>query len=213
MRNKEGEAMKRFAWLAMGFLLPGLGTGCVTRRMLITTDPPGALVYKEGQPLGPTPVDVPFIYYGKYRFQFVRDGYQTMEVEVDVDPPWYEWPGLEFISENFIPYVFHDVHPFHFQLTPLVPVRHDDVRNAGEQLRLRGQAINPRLPRELINPAVVPAPQVPPPPPAPPPTPLGPVGVSPAAAPASSPTSSPASSSPPSAALGRPISPPAGRSP
>ncbi len=133
---------------------------------------------------------------------------------VDVDPPWYELPGLEFISENFIPYTFHDVHPFHFQLTPLVPVRHDDVRNAGEQLRLRGQAINPRLPRELINPAVgtpvPPVPEGPQPPPAPPPT---PVGVIPAAPPPSSPPSSPAASSPPSAALGRPTYPLAGRSP
>src|SRR5690349_18405387 len=103
--------MKQFAWLVLGFILPSLSMGCVTRRMIVTTDPPGALVYQNGQPLGPSPIDVPFVYYGKYRFQLVKDGYETTTVEADAVPPWYEWPGVDFVTENFCLYNFHDVQP------------------------------------------------------------------------------------------------------
>src|SRR4051794_32563629 len=91
--KEKGEAMKGPAlWLAL--LLVGLPAGCVTRRYVITSDPPGAIVYRDNQYLGPTPVEEPFVYYGKYRFRLVADGYQVMDVEPELVPPWYEWTGV-----------------------------------------------------------------------------------------------------------------------
>jgi hypothetical protein len=159
----------------VALVLLGLAPGCVTRRYLITTDPPGALVFRDGQPLGPTPLEQPFLYYGTYRFQLVKDGYQTLDVTPELCAPFYEWPGLDFISETLIPYHFRDVQPFHYVLQPLVPDRPDEVRGRAEELRRRGEQISPRPPAAAPAPAPPPGapagsaiPPVPAPTPAPP---------------------------------------------
>jgi hypothetical protein len=138
--------MKRFAVLVVALAVAGLPAGCVTRRYVITSDPPGAIVYREGQPIGATPVEQPFLYYGKYRFRLVKDGYQPLDVEPDLSAPWYEWPGVDFLSEALIPYHFRDIKCLHFQLAPLEPVRHDDVRRRAQELRDEGKTIQPHVP-------------------------------------------------------------------
>src|SRR5262249_57214469 len=106
--------MKRSAWLIVALALAGLAAnGCVTRRYVITSDPPGAMVYRNGQPIGATPVEESFVYYGKYHFRLVADGKQPQDVVVDFDSPWYEYPGVDFIFENLVPCQFRDVHPVH----------------------------------------------------------------------------------------------------
>lgn len=84
--------------------------GCVERRLVIVPDPSGAIVYDEkDQPIGAGPVDKPFTYYGKYRFRIAKDGYETLVLEQRIRAPWYELPGLDFISENLIPWTIRDV--------------------------------------------------------------------------------------------------------
>jgi len=148
--------MKRFAWLAMA-LLASPGAGCVTRTYVISSDPPGAIVYRNGQPIGATPVEENFVYYGKYHFRLVKDGYEPLDVDQDVHAPCYEYPPLDAVSEILNPYKLRDVHRFHYLLQPAQPVRPDDVRSRAEQLRGQGQQIGP--------PRATPAP--------PPPRPLG----------------------------------------
>jgi hypothetical protein len=162
--------MKRCAGLLL-VMLVSLQTGCVTRRFVITCEGVnpgeeiGAMVYRDGQPIGATPVEQPFIYYGKYRFRLFKDGYEPLDVEPEFVPPFYQWTGIDFISENLIPYPFRDVQRFHFKLQPIQAVRQDDVRNRAEQLRQQGSQIQtpnvqPSAPL-LQNPA---APSVSPPP-------------------------------------------------
>lgn len=120
--------------------------GCVERRFVITSDPPGAIVYDEkGIPIGATPVDKPFTYYGKYRFTLVKDGYQTTVIEEDVRPPWYQLPGLDFFSENIIPFRFRDVRRLGgdngYPLLPLQIVPPEPVLKEAEQRRIYGQSI------------------------------------------------------------------------
>ena len=135
--------MNRATWLVPALCLACLSTGCVTRRVLITSDPPGAIVYRNGEYLGPTPVEEPFVFYGKYRYRLVHDGYEPLDVVQDIPAPWYELPGPDFVSENLIPYTFRDVRPFHYQLQPAVQVRPDDIRARAEALRGEGRLIQP----------------------------------------------------------------------
>jgi hypothetical protein len=176
--------MMRSICLIAALLVGTLSTGCVTRRYLITSDPPGALVYRDGQPIGATPVEEPFIYYGKYRFRLVKDGYAPLDVEPELVAPWYQWPGVDFVTENFVPYTFRDVQGLHFQLQPLEAMRPDDIRARAENLRSRGKAIQTppgteAAPKIQRAPAVSPPPPATPPPagtlPPPVPTPAGPV--------------------------------------
>jgi hypothetical protein len=116
--------------------------GCVERRMVIITDPPHAVVFDEkNQPIGASPVDRSFTYYGKYRFRLVKDGYETQVVEEKVRAPWYEWFPLDFISENLVPWNLRDVRYFRYQLHPLQVVPPDAVLQEASELRARGQTI------------------------------------------------------------------------
>src|SRR5262249_15529581 len=104
-----GEAMRYCPALGLALLAASLSTGCVERRYVINSDPPGALVYRDGRPIGTTPVDDAFIYYGKYHFTLVKDGYETLHVEEDFASPWYEYPPLDFFAENVWPWKIRDV--------------------------------------------------------------------------------------------------------
>jgi hypothetical protein len=173
--------MKRTAWLAVALVLATLPTGCVTRRFVITSTPPGALVYRDGQPIGPTPVEQSFLYYGKYRFRLVKDGFEPLDVEPQLVSPWYEYPGVDFVTENLIPYNFRDKQVLNFELKPLTLAAPPDFRDRAVGLQTRAATIQPHtgppVPLRPAEPSVPPAPPAvtPEPPVAPPAAPrLGP---------------------------------------
>ena len=57
----------------VGLLSLAALAGCVERRFVIESDPPGALVLMNGQQLGATPVDGHFVYYGRYHFTLAEN--------------------------------------------------------------------------------------------------------------------------------------------
>ena len=91
MRVGNDEGKRGCAYVGRGLPLGAL-LGCVDRRYVVTTDPPGAVVYRNGQYLGATPVDDHFIYYGKYHFTIVKEGYETLQIDQEIKTPWYEFP-------------------------------------------------------------------------------------------------------------------------
>jgi hypothetical protein len=136
--------MMRTAWLGAALVAVAANAGCVERRYVVTSDPPGALVYRNGVPLGPTPVDDFFVYYGSYDITLVKDGYETLHAKVKIDAPWYEYPPLDFVAENLFPYTIRDIREggqFHFNLQPLQAVQPDDVLRRATELRERGRVI------------------------------------------------------------------------
>jgi hypothetical protein len=139
-------------WAALAVAV--LTTGCIEQRYVITSSPVGgadavagrdfgATVYRNGVLLGQTPVDDNFVFYGKYHFTLVKDGYETLQVDQDIPAPWYEWPGVDFFTEVLYPFKVRDVRAFHYQLQELQRPPAAEVLIHGQQLRDRGQAINP----------------------------------------------------------------------
>ena len=53
-------------------------SGCVERRMIIRTNPPGALAYVDDNEVGLTPVAISPIYYGSRKIRLVKDGCETL---------------------------------------------------------------------------------------------------------------------------------------
>ena len=140
----------KLCWAGL-ILAPLLIGGCVERRFVITSDPPGAVVFDENNNfLGATPVDKPFTYYGKYRFTLVKDGYQTTVVEQDVKAPWYDVFGIDFVSENLLPIRFQDVHRIGGDSgVPMAPAQippPEPVLKAASDLRVFGRSIGVPLP-------------------------------------------------------------------
>ena len=130
----------RGRWLAI--LMFVLATGCVERRFVIESEPPGALVLMNGQPIGATPVDGHFVYYGRYQFTLIKDGYETLQVEENFRPPWYEYFPLDFASENLYPGKVEDIRrPRAFTMTPKAQPRADALLGQAEQLRSKGRAL------------------------------------------------------------------------
>jgi hypothetical protein len=134
--------MKPYACL-LGLIICAGFTGCVDRRYVITSDPPGAIVLRDGTYIGATPVDDHFTYYGKRRFTLIKEGYQTQTVEQNIPAPWYQYPGLDFFTEVLLPYRITDKREFHYPMQPQEAVRSDVLLNRGQELRNRGQAITP----------------------------------------------------------------------
>jgi hypothetical protein len=148
--------MKRIAWLFNLLLTAAAMTGCVERRYIVETDQPMTVVLVNNEQLGgQTPADGFFTYYGKYHFTLIKDGYQTQQVEQDIAPPWFEYPGIDFFSENVWPFLIRDTRRFYYQMQPLQTPNIDEVSNRAAQLRARGAAIQPPQPAAPAQPGPV----------------------------------------------------------
>ncbi|HVW39199.1 MAG TPA: PEGA domain-containing protein, partial [Pirellulales bacterium] len=110
-------------------------TGCVQRRLTIRSNPPGALVIIDQNTIGITPCSTDYIYYGKRHIQLIRDGYETLDDDRWIAPPWYEIPPIDLVSENFYPYEIRDERIIDYQLTPLKVVPTQPLIGRAEDLR------------------------------------------------------------------------------
>ena len=96
--------------------------GCVERFITVTSKPTGAIVWLNDEEVGVTPVTVPFTWYGDYDVVLRKEGYQTLKTWQRAAPPFYEWPGIDFVTECLIPIPFIDRHQWDLQLKPKVAV-------------------------------------------------------------------------------------------
>lgn len=144
---------RRSRFLATWFLLMlaiSLGSGCVQRRMLITSFPEGAAVTVDHQPVGYTPVSVPFQYAGTREILLEKDGFKPVRIKQPIHTPWYLHPPFSLISENFAGREIDDTQVFDFQMEPLQQVNDQNLVDRAENLRgqvLQG-AVTPSMQRE-----------------------------------------------------------------
>ncbi len=120
--------------------------GCVQRRLLINSQPEGALVSVDKTQVGHTPVAVPFTYYGTREIQLQKDGYKTVYVKERVRPPWYGVFPISLISENFAFREIRDHRALDFELTPKERVVEGQLMERADQLRTdvqRGTVVAP----------------------------------------------------------------------
>src|SRR5262245_5714356 len=131
--------------LVVAVCVAGL-SGCVERRYVVESDPPGALVLVNGLPIGTTPVDGYFQWYGKYDFMPIKDEYETKTFNEPLHAPWEEYPPLDFGSENLYPGKIEDLRRLRVCLTPTVQVPTSDLLQQAEQLRNRGRSVGAEQP-------------------------------------------------------------------
>lgn len=113
--------------------------GCVRRRLLVKSNPPGATVYVDNQPIGQTPCATNFIYYGTREIRLVKPGYETLTINQPIPAPWYEIPPLDFVSENLVPREIQDYRTLSYNLQPQVVVPTDQLLGRAQQLRASTQ--------------------------------------------------------------------------
>lgn len=123
--------------------------GCVDRKLTITSEPSGALVYVSDVEVGRTPVTVPFTWYGDYEIILRPAGageegpstqpapYGTLRTHTWILPPAYDVPPWDLISQAFVPWTYHYHVHRHFVLPPLeLPPDEQLIENA-QQLQQR----------------------------------------------------------------------------
>jgi len=152
------EIARRGVYLALMLLV--FAPGCVRRRMLIRSNPPGAMVYVDNQPIGMTPAATDFVYYGTRELRLVKPGFETLTVDQPIPAPWYQIPPLDFVSENMVPRKIQDYRTLSYNLVPQVIVPKAQILERGQQLRQHTQQ-GPVLPVTAIGPTLLP-PQPPP---------------------------------------------------
>lgn len=112
--------------------------GCVRRRMTVRTSPPGATISVDNQVIGTSPAASSFTYYGTREFRIEKDGFKTETIRRKINPPWYQLPGLDFVSETLWPGEIRDERIIDVQLEPKTFQPTENVINRADALR--GQA-------------------------------------------------------------------------
>lgn len=117
-----------------------MSSGCVRRRFTVRTNPPGAVLYVDNQEIGVTPVATSYTYYGTREIRLEKDGYEPVVKLHTFRTPWYQYPGLDFVSENVIPWEIRDQRELDFEMVPLRIVPPEELRGRAEQLRANARA-------------------------------------------------------------------------
>jgi hypothetical protein len=79
-----------------------------------------------------------------------------------VRAPWYEFPGLDFFSENLIPWTIRDVRYYRYALQPSQIVPPEQLLQRAQQTRDYASTIGQPLPGVIpTNPPTVLVPPVP----------------------------------------------------
>jgi hypothetical protein len=119
--------------LLVALVLPA--SGCVRRRLNVRTNPPGALVYVDNQQIGTTPCSVDFTYYGTREIRLIKPGFETLTVNQPIPAPWWQYPGIDFVSENLIGTKIRDNRTVTYNLSPQVIVPTQELVDRANQLR------------------------------------------------------------------------------
>jgi len=131
--------MMRLLLIAMLLVMPG----CLQRRIRVTSDPPGAIVWVNDTEIGRTPAETSFTFYGDYDVRLELDGYEPIHTMRRARAPLYEYPGPDLVAAA-LPFKFENIVEWHFELTPsaerTVPPEQLEADLVERARRLRRQA-------------------------------------------------------------------------
>lgn len=110
-------------------------TGCVQRRLMVRSQPEGAFVTIDNQPIGPTPLSVPYTYSGTRQIRLEKDGFKTVDVEQRIRPAWFDTFPVSLVTNNFWPREIRDERILDFQLEPRTQASENLLLDRANQLR------------------------------------------------------------------------------
>lgn len=122
--------------------------GCVERKLTVTSEPEGAIVYLNDQEIGRTPVTRDFTWYGNYDVRLRREGYETLRTTEFVVAPWWQWVPFDLLAE-VSPFRWQDHERMSFTMRPASeqPISADVMLDRAGEMRAQLQSSpNTRLP-------------------------------------------------------------------
>ena len=146
MRTARGTSI--VALLATGLLAAALLPGCVERKLVIRSDPPGAIVLLEDEvQQGRTPLTVPAEWDGTRRVTLQAPGYRVLDTTAEVESRWYDYFPLDVFAQFLWPGtiredVVRDFHlePYQSEEQHFSEAQLADMRARMTELTARGEA-------------------------------------------------------------------------
>ena len=125
--------------LALSACLAFSGCNSMFRRMTIRSEPSDALVLIDGREAGYTPYTADFTYYAQHEVTLIKDGFETQTVLLDLRPPWYQVPPLDFVTDNFLPYTLTNRQTFCVALVKQELAKPQELLDRANSLRSEAQ--------------------------------------------------------------------------
>ncbi|MGQ0552390.1 MAG: PEGA domain-containing protein [Planctomycetota bacterium] len=120
-------------------LLPG----CVTRKLHLRSDPPGAVAYLDGERVGVTPLELDFLSYGTRRVELLLPDHARHVELITLERPWWQWVPFDIVTELLLPWNIHSEHSFDIRLRLIDEEGSwEAARAAFERLRLAREALD-----------------------------------------------------------------------
>ena len=125
---------------AVALALAAGATGCLRRELVIRSEPPGATVRLNGTEVGRTPARVPFLHYGVYRVEVLKEGMAPLVIDERVMAPVYARFPLGLFTEFLWPGTIHDRRYLTYRLEPPKMPERDGLL---DRARREADALNP----------------------------------------------------------------------
>ena len=126
----------RSGLVALALLLL-LVPSCVSRKLFIRSDPPGARVLLDGDVVGTTPYEADFLSYGTRAIELELAGHRRLIDEMELERPWWQYPPFDVATDLIIPWTIESHFTFDFSLQRYEDdvLTMDDARAAYARMR------------------------------------------------------------------------------
>ena len=129
---------------ALAVLLAALAAGCVSRKLFLRSDPPGATVILDGRVAGTTPYEADIPAWGTRNLELRLPGREPVVTDLSLDTPWWDhWPLDMFAAAA--PWTIRVDREFAYTLAPAATP--DLGWGAAEQALQRARAAGAPEPR------------------------------------------------------------------
>jgi hypothetical protein len=136
----------RRPWVVLAPLVLLLSSGCVERVIQVRSDPPDATVLLDDQLVGKTPLDIPYTWYGKRYLTVELKGYTQVRELIALNPPWWQYFPLDFITDVLVPLTIEDRSEFTYRLEK-ADITQEELREVKKRAaELREKAEKPEKP-------------------------------------------------------------------
>lgn len=119
-------------WLLL--VLPAL-SGCVERTLTINTQPQGATVLLNDEEIGTSPITVSFNWYGDYRVQCIKPGYEILETHRLLEAPPHDTFPFDFFYGVLWPGQIIDEYEWTFALSAYQPPDRNTLIDQAQQMK------------------------------------------------------------------------------
>lgn len=92
-------------------------TGCIERRLIVSSEPAGATLFLNDVEVGRTPCEVDFTYFGVYDIRLRKEGFEPLITTAEAKAPLHEWPGVDLVAMA-VPARKETIIRWHFVMVP-----------------------------------------------------------------------------------------------